>query len=169
MPRDGVFLGALFESMVAPTVRVFALPAKASVGHLRRRNGDHEVDLVITGSGRRRIAVEALGVPRVGRRHGPSGTITPVSGYPVVWIFHGEDAPFASAVFQTRDEGLAWAAKHSVSGVLTEYPVGNGCYDVALALGTFTPTRPHHGTPRHVASFSPGWTEHVHLRVGRPA
>lgn len=57
--RDGVFLGALFESLVALTVRVFAQPVEASVGHLRRRNGDHEVDFVLTGSGRRRIAVEA--------------------------------------------------------------------------------------------------------------
>ena len=59
MPRNGVFLGALFESLVALTVRVFAQPAEASVGHLRRRNGDHEVDFVVTGPGRRRIAVEA--------------------------------------------------------------------------------------------------------------
>jgi len=58
VPRDGVFLGALFESLVALTVRVFAQPAEASVGHLRRRNGDHEVDFVLTGPGRRRIAIE---------------------------------------------------------------------------------------------------------------
>jgi len=59
VPRDGVFLGALFESLVALTVRVFAQPEEAAVGHLRRRNGDHEVDFVITGRHRRRIAVEA--------------------------------------------------------------------------------------------------------------
>lgn len=58
-PRDGVFLGALFESLVALTVRVFAQAAEASVGHLRRRNGDHEVDFVVTGHDRRRVAVEA--------------------------------------------------------------------------------------------------------------
>src|SRR5665647_2995408 len=38
-PRDGVFLGALFESLVALTVRVFAQAAEASVGAGARRNG----------------------------------------------------------------------------------------------------------------------------------
>ena len=59
VPRDGVFLGALFESLVALTVRVFAQSAEATVGHLRRRNGDHEVDFVVSGRGRRRVAIEA--------------------------------------------------------------------------------------------------------------
>lgn len=59
VPRDGVFLGALFESLVALTVRVFAQPAEASVGHLRRRNGDREVDFVLSAPGRRRVAIEA--------------------------------------------------------------------------------------------------------------
>lgn len=59
LPRDGAFLGALFESLVALTLRVFAQAAEASVGHLRRRNGDREVDFVVTGRGRRCVAVEA--------------------------------------------------------------------------------------------------------------
>lgn len=91
-----------------------------------------------------------------------------VSDYPVVWMFHGDGAQFASAVFRTQAEGLAWAAKHSVSGILTEYPVGDGCYDIAVAQGSFTPTRPHHGSPEHVAGFSPGWTQHTHITAGTP-
>jgi uncharacterized protein len=59
VPRDGVFLGALFESLVALTVRVFAQPVEAGVGHLRRRNGDHEIDFIVTAPGRRRVAIEA--------------------------------------------------------------------------------------------------------------
>jgi len=58
VPRDGVFLGALFESLVALTLRVFAQAAEATIGHLRRRNGDHEVDFVLSGHGGRRVAVE---------------------------------------------------------------------------------------------------------------
>lgn len=87
----------------------------------------------------------------------------------VVWIFHGEGATFAAGVFATADDGLAWAARHRVTGILTEYPVGDGCYDIALAKGTFTPKRPHHGTPTHVAQFSPGWTQHIHIENGRRA
>ena len=86
-----------------------------------------------------------------------------------VWIFHGEGARFAAAVFATESDALAWAERHQVSGVVTEYPVGDGCYDIAIQRGSFTPSKPHHFTPEHVAAFSPGWTRHVHLVHGRPA
>jgi hypothetical protein len=84
-----------------------------------------------------------------------------------VWIFHGEGAGFASAVFDDEAGGLAWAARHGVTGILTEYPVGVGCYDAAVAAGRFRPSRPHHGTPAHVAGFSP-FGMHIHLRDGHP-
>lgn len=83
-----------------------------------------------------------------------------------VWIFHGDDARHAAGVFAELDDALAWAARHSVSGLITNYPIGDGCYDIALKLGRFSPSRPHHGTPTHVAGFSPGWTHHVHVADG---
>jgi hypothetical protein len=83
-----------------------------------------------------------------------------------VWIFHGDGASFAAAVFETQEAGLAWAAKHGVTGILTEYPVGDGCYDIALAEGHFKPSKPDHGSPKHIAGFSPGWTEHIHIDQG---
>lgn len=86
-----------------------------------------------------------------------------------VWIFHGDSARFASAVFTTEADALAWAELHRVSGIVTEYPVGDGCYDIAIERGSFTPSKPHHGTPEHIAAFSPGWTRHVHLTDGLPS
>jgi hypothetical protein len=83
----------------------------------------------------------------------------------VVWIFHGDGARHAAGVFRTEREGLEWAERHGVAGLLTEYPVGNGCYDIALADGHFRPSKPHHGTPEHIAAFSPGWTRHVHIEA----
>lgn len=56
--RDQTLLGALFESLVTLSVRVYAQPLEAHVGHLRTRNGDHEVDLVVEGPDRRVVAVE---------------------------------------------------------------------------------------------------------------
>lgn len=56
--RDGTFLGALFESLVALSVRVFAQAAEAEVFHLRTRGGDHEVDFIVVGPGRRVLAIE---------------------------------------------------------------------------------------------------------------
>lgn len=41
------FLGALFESLTALSVRVFAQAAEASVSHFRERNGRHEVDFIV--------------------------------------------------------------------------------------------------------------------------
>jgi hypothetical protein len=73
-----------------------------------------------------------------------------------VWIFQNNRARYASAVFSTLDTGLAWAAEHEVTGILTEYADG-GAYDVAVREGRFTSSKPHHGTPDHVAAFSPGY------------
>lgn len=85
-----------------------------------------------------------------------------------VWIFHGEGARFASAVFTNEADALAWAQRHCVSGIVTEYPVGDGCYDIAVRRGSFNPSKPHHGTPAHVAGFSPGFTHHIHVTDGVP-
>jgi hypothetical protein len=82
-----------------------------------------------------------------------------------VWIFHGDHARYASAVFETEEAGLAWAAEHCVTGILAEYPYG-GAYDTAVSEGRFTPSKPHHGTTNHVAAFAPG-LRHLHLVDGR--
>ena len=47
--RDGGFLGGLFESLAALSVRVFAQHCDAEVRHLRVESGRHEVDFVIEG------------------------------------------------------------------------------------------------------------------------
>ncbi|GAA5056470.1 ATP-binding protein [Nocardia callitridis] len=51
-------LGQLFESLVALSMRVYAQSAEAGVNHLRTRNGDHEVDFIVTGPGGRIVAFE---------------------------------------------------------------------------------------------------------------
>lgn len=58
VPRDGTLLGALFESLAALSVRVYALSADARVGHLRTHSGDHEVDLIIERGDGRVVAIE---------------------------------------------------------------------------------------------------------------
>jgi hypothetical protein len=99
-------------------------------------------------------------------RVGEAASVTDNPGPANVWIFHGTGAPFASGVFASRADGMAWIARHRLTGILTEYPVGDGCYDIAVRNGHFTPSRPHHGTADHVARFSPGNTDHVHVRDG---
>ncbi|GAB7143672.1 ATP-binding protein [Mycobacterium riyadhense] len=57
-PQAGGMLGHLFESLVTLCVRVAAQAAEATVGHLRTRNGDHEIDLVVVRDDGKVLAVE---------------------------------------------------------------------------------------------------------------
>lgn len=57
-PQAGNMLGHLFESLVTLCVRVPAQAAEARVAHLRTRNGDHEIDLVVLRDDGRALAVE---------------------------------------------------------------------------------------------------------------
>jgi predicted AAA+ superfamily ATPase len=58
IPRDGTLLGALFESLVTLSVRVYAQHAEATVGHLRTFSGNREVDLIVEGPTKRVVAIE---------------------------------------------------------------------------------------------------------------
>lgn len=58
IPREGSFLGALFESLVTQSVRVYAQAAEADVRHMRTFRGEHEVDLIIVRDDGRILAVE---------------------------------------------------------------------------------------------------------------
>ncbi len=57
-PRDGTFLGALFESLVALTLRVFAQPSESHVHHLRTKGGEHEIDFIVERADGRVVAIE---------------------------------------------------------------------------------------------------------------
>ncbi|MCY4516150.1 MAG: DUF4143 domain-containing protein [Acidimicrobiaceae bacterium] len=58
MPRDGSLLGAMFESLVALSVRVYAQANRARASHLRTHGGEHEIDLIIERSDGRVVALE---------------------------------------------------------------------------------------------------------------
>jgi uncharacterized protein len=53
-----VLLGALFESLVTQSVRVYAQNAEARVGHLRTFAGNQEVDLIVERADGRILAIE---------------------------------------------------------------------------------------------------------------
>lgn len=57
-PRTGTWLGALFESLVTQTVRVYATVLDATVGHLRTKNTHHEIDLIVETPDHRVVAIE---------------------------------------------------------------------------------------------------------------
>ncbi|WP_322755765.1 ATP-binding protein [Frankia sp. Cas3] len=68
VPRHGPLLGALFESLVTLSMRVYAQAAEAVVHHVRTRNGDHEVDLIVERADHRVVAFEIKLAPAVSDR-----------------------------------------------------------------------------------------------------
>lgn len=58
VPRDGTFLGALFDSLVTQSVRVYAQAAEASVKHLRTARGEHEIDIIVERPDGSVVAIE---------------------------------------------------------------------------------------------------------------
>jgi uncharacterized protein len=63
--RPGPLLGALFESLVTLSVRVYAQAAEATVHHLRTWDSRHEVDLIIQRADQRVVALEVKLSPSV--------------------------------------------------------------------------------------------------------
>ncbi len=58
IPRSGLLLGRLYESLITQSLRVYAQAAEAQVRHLRLHSGTQEVDLIIERSDRRILAIE---------------------------------------------------------------------------------------------------------------
>jgi uncharacterized protein len=56
--RDGPLLGALFESLVTLSVRVYSQAAEAAVAHLRTKGGRHEIDLIVERDDGKVLAIE---------------------------------------------------------------------------------------------------------------
>ncbi len=46
-PTADTWLGALFESLVTQSVRIYAEAAEAAIGHLRTRDTEREIDLIV--------------------------------------------------------------------------------------------------------------------------
>ncbi|MFY1634592.1 ATP-binding protein [Solwaraspora sp. WMMB335] len=62
---ESTILGALFEHLTALSIHTYAEAAEARVGHLRTRNGDHEVDLLVQHADSRVLGIEVKLADRV--------------------------------------------------------------------------------------------------------
>jgi len=65
IPRQGPLLGALFESLVTLSVRIYAQSAEATVHHLRTQDGSHEIDLIVQRDDQRIVAFEVKLAPTI--------------------------------------------------------------------------------------------------------
>lgn len=66
VPRRGPVIGALFQSLVTQSVRVYAQRAEARVAHLRLHSGAREVDLIVERGDGRIVAIEVKLAQAVG-------------------------------------------------------------------------------------------------------
>jgi hypothetical protein len=87
-----------------------------------------------------------------------------------IWVFHASGARFAGGVFEDSASAEAWIRKHKLSGVLTAYPRGQGCFDWALRTGrtgmkadTLEKKRTD---PAFIGGFTSASQEHFHFEDG---
>ncbi len=87
--------------------------------------------------------------------------------HPTVFVFNGANASFPCGVFADRESAISWISSNSLTGTLTEYPVGVGAYDWAVAAGHFTPKRADQQTPKFIERFTSGAQWHAHFESGK--
>lgn len=84
-----------------------------------------------------------------------------------VWLFNGEGAHFASGVFSELSLAEDWISKHSLTGILTEYPVDEGVFDWAIEHNLFKPKPDKRLDAVFIGRFTSGAQEHFHYVAGR--
>ena len=84
-----------------------------------------------------------------------------------VWVFLGEGATHAAAVFSSLEKAEAWIASSEVSGILTAYPLDQSVYDWMIERGSFRPKKDYQRQPKFIGSFSSAYAEHYHYEAGR--
>jgi hypothetical protein len=66
-------------------------------------------------------------------------------------------------------EAEAWIRLHGLTGVLAEYPVGEGVYDVAVQSGAFVPKKQEEREAHFIGRFSSASQAHFHYEGGSNA
>jgi len=87
-----------------------------------------------------------------------------------IWIFTGSGGQFAGGVFSTLALANDWIRRGQLSGVLTAYPVDEGCFDWAIRVGVVTGSARERGSdPHFVGAFTSASQDHFHFENGEPA
>ena len=88
---------------------------------------------------------------------------------PNVWVFTG-GRQFPGGIFTTIERAESWIKQHSLSGVLTAYPVDEGCFDWAVRVGATNLSAEQFATkgrdPAFIGGFSTASQEHFHYENG---
>lgn len=84
-----------------------------------------------------------------------------------IWIFHGANGKFTSGVFTTRDLAENWIVTHSLTGILTKYPIDIGVYDWAIEMSYFKAKNETQTQPEFIQKFTTASQEHYHYENGK--
>ena len=83
-----------------------------------------------------------------------------------VWVFHANEGHLTSAVFTKESLAEAWIKKHSLSGILTEYPLDTGVYEWAISKGFFKPKQSYQQSAKFIGTFTSASQRHDHFENG---
>ncbi|MEY2250741.1 DUF7710 domain-containing protein [Comamonas sediminis] len=83
-----------------------------------------------------------------------------------VWIFVATKAAFPSGVFGSVADAENWIVKHGLTGLLTEYPIGTGVFDWAIASGKFKPKPAKKLDAAFIGQFTTASMAHHHYEDG---
>ena len=81
-----------------------------------------------------------------------------------VYVFHGEGARFAAAVYSTVEDAKADIGSNRLSGVLTAYPLDKTVYTHVVDEGLFKGK--DYADPRYIQRFTSAALEHYHFEDG---
>lgn len=86
-----------------------------------------------------------------------------------VWVFNSDARGFPGGVFTDRTVAETWIAMRRLTGVLTAYPIDEGCYDFAIRNGLLSlrALEQNKDNPKFVGSFSSASLDHYHYEDGK--
>ena len=84
-----------------------------------------------------------------------------------VYVFNAHQAGFASAVFSTYKQAEGWIQRNYLSGILTEYPLNQSCYDWAKLQGHFKERSAIDRSPIFIAKFISAYQKIWHFLHGQ--
>lgn len=81
-----------------------------------------------------------------------------------VYVFQGENARFPAAVYLDKASAVEDISRHSLSGLLTKYPLGCTIFHYMVDNNLFDPKGKD--TASYIESFSSVQMDHYHFKGG---
>lgn len=84
-----------------------------------------------------------------------------------MYVFIGEGASFPAGIFTTLEKAEEWIRTHSLSGILSKYPVDKGLYDWAIQEDLFKVKNDYQKDSKFIQRFTCASSDHFHFEEGK--